>query len=262
MTLSLIGNPVKHSLSPRMHNLALKKLGYHGFYSRYLLFDGEKLACTFKQLKLNGANITVPFKEDAFRQCDEIQGIAKDIGSVNTIVKKDEKLIGYNTDAKGFILAIEDFLPLHSALVIGAGGTAKAISYALKEQGVRVSIVNRSAKRLDGFKKAGFECFVHDDFKFNSWDMIANTTSAGLEDGSLPLPKSLLEPILAQASYAFDVIYHKETAFLNECKKAKLSYKNGKDMLLYQGALALELFLQNKYDAKMLSKLMEESFTL
>lgn len=259
---ALFGNPVNHSISPRLHNLALKGLHVNAIYTRYLLENGEDLRKKFFDLKLSGANITVPFKEFAFNQCDEIRGIAKEIKAINTIVNKNNQLIGYNTDAPGFIYAIKDFLPLKSALILGAGGTSKAISCALKNEGIMVDIVNRSKKRLDDFKNLGFGLYDWDSYEAKPYDIIINTTSAGLHDNFLPLQENLLLPTLKNTKYAFDVIYHKQTPFLFTCKQNNLTCKDGKSMLLYQGVLALEIFLDNKYNQDDIGRFMKRAFTL
>ena len=106
---AIFGNPVSHSKSPLMHNIVFKNLGIKACYTRVLLEDGDKLKEKFLSLGLSGANITVPHKEVAFRACDEIRGFAKKVGVVNTIVLEDGKLIGYNTDADGFMFAISEF---------------------------------------------------------------------------------------------------------------------------------------------------------
>ncbi len=258
---AVIGNPIEHSISPRMHNNALKNLHVNAIYTRYCLQNGKDLRKKFFDLNLNGANITIPFKEDAFAQCDEIKGIARKIKAINTIIKKDDKLIGYNTDAHGFMISIEDFLPLNSALIIGAGGTAKAIAFALKEKSIKVDIVNRSQKRLEDFSGLGFELYHWQNFSPKIYDIIINTTSAGLNDESLPLPKDLLEKSIKNAKFAFDVIYHKQTPFFLTCKKT-LTCKNGKDMLLNQGVLALELFLEKKFHTKQIKDFMTPALEL
>ena len=123
---AIFGNPVKHSRSPLMHNHVFKNLHVDSCYTRIHLLDGEKLKETFFAQKLSGANITVPHKEAAFKACDEVRGFAKEIGVVNTIVNENGKLIGYNTDADGFLFSIQEFENIKKVLIIGAGGTAKA----------------------------------------------------------------------------------------------------------------------------------------
>ncbi|PID47570.1 MAG: shikimate dehydrogenase [Proteobacteria bacterium] len=259
---AVFGKPIKHSISPRMHNLALKNLDLNGIYTRYCLKKGEDLAKTFHHLKLSGANVTIPYKEFAHNQCDKVVGIAKEIKAVNTIVKKDDKLLGYNTDAPGFILAIKDFLPLKNALILGAGGTAKAICCALKNEGLRISIVNRSKKRLEDFADLDVSLYDWNSYEPKPFDIIINTTSAGLNDELLPLPEHLLLPTIKQAKYAFDVIYHKQTPFLDACKKHHLKCKDGKEMLLYQGVLAFEIFFDNKHKQSQIAKYMSLVFDL
>ena len=125
---AIFGNPVSHSRSPLMHNHVFKRLGFDACYTRVHLEDGSQLKETFLALGLSGANITVPHKEAAFKACDEVRGFAKEIGVVNTIVNEEGRLIGYNTDADGFLFSIGDFKNIKKVLLIGAGGTAKALA--------------------------------------------------------------------------------------------------------------------------------------
>jgi shikimate dehydrogenase len=192
---AIFGNPVHHSKSPLMHNHVFKKLSIDGCYTRVLLEDGSKLKDTFLSLKLSGANVTVPHKEAAFQACDEIRGFALKVGVVNTIVNENGKLIGYNTDADGFMFAIKEFKNIKKVLILGAGGTAKALSHRFKDENFDVSILNRSQNRLLEFKESGFKIFSFNEIKTERYDLIVNTTSAGLEDDQLPAPKEILEPL-------------------------------------------------------------------
>ena len=169
---AVFGNPVSHSISPRLHNAALGELGLsrEALYARYELTDGSRLISKFKELKLSGTNVTVPHKEAALAQCDVADETAIKIGSVNTLVSRGGKIYGHNTDAPGFLRAIESFGHIKSALVLGAGGTAKAVAYALKSRGVRVCVLNRSEGRLANF--AEYENF--------SWANFAEFKAANL----------------------------------------------------------------------------------
>ena len=257
---SIFGNPVSHSISPRMHNLALEGLHVDGCYIRTPLQDGSKLIEKFHALQLDGANVTVPHKEFAYNLCDELDEFAKKIGAVNTLVKKNGKIYGYNTDAPGFYKAIESFGKINSALVLGAGGTAKAIATILKKNALHVEVLNRSKKRLEYFDNHGFITYSWDVFEPKSYDLIINTTSAGLSDNVLPMDEKILNSLMQKAHFAFDVIYNKQTPFLNLAKQNNLTCKDGVDMLLYQGVLAFNLFFDNKLDDKTITAHMKGAF--
>ena len=259
---SIFGNPVKHSRSPLMHNSVFKELNYPACYTRTLLEDGKKLRETFLTQKLSGANITVPHKEAAFKACDEVRGFAKKIGVVNTLINENGKLIGYNTDADGFLYAISEFKNIQKVLIIGAGGTAKALAIRFLEEKVDVSILNRSSKRLEYFKESACHTSTWESFEVASYDLVINTTSAGLEDDSLPAPKELLESIFAHTRYIADAIYGKVTPFLQLAKEKNIIYKDGADMLLGQGVLANELFTSNRLNKDDIKKYMQKSFAL
>ncbi len=259
---TIFGDPVSHSRSPLMHNAVFKTLGIDACYTRTHLTDGSQLRNVFMAKALSGANVTVPHKETAYLQCDEVRGIAATIKAVNTLVLEKGRLIGYNTDAEGFVRAIESFGPLTSALILGAGGTARALSIALRARGIEASVLNRSRARLEYFQNEGIASYAWDDFLPAPYDMIINTTSAGLSDNELPLPAPLLDAILSRARCAVDVIYGKETPFLREVKAHELPYKDGSDMLLQQGVLANRLFLRDLVSLDEIEGPMKRSFLL
>ena len=245
-----------------MHNCVFRNLNYPASYTRIHLKDGSKLRDTFLTLNLSGANITVPHKEAAYKACDEIRGFAKKVGVVNTIVKEDGKLIGYNTDADGFIFAIKEFKNIKSILILGAGGTAKALCARFLEDEIEVDIINRSEERLRYFKELGCQCFSWDSYQSKYYDLVVNTTSAGLKDEELPAPSNIIESILNNTTFVADAIYGKLTPFLKHAKKKNLPFKDGADMLLGQGILANELFVKNELSKKDISTYMKKSFSL
>ena len=257
---AIFGDPVKHSRSPLMHNHVFKSLEYDGCYTRVHLKDGSKLRETFFELGLSGANITVPHKEAAYQACDEIRGFANKVGVVNTIIEEDGKLIGYNTDADGFMYAIKPFGDIRTVLILGAGGTSKALSQRLKDAGIDITIMNRSEERLRDFNAAGFVTETWETISLKPFDLIVNTTSAGLEDDNLPAPLEILKPLLEQSNFAADAIYGKVTPFLKLCETLKLTAKDGADMLLGQGVLANNYFTQDTYTLKEIEAPMKESF--
>ncbi len=257
---AIFGDPVSHSHSPLMHNCVFKNLNYKACYTRVHLKDGSKLKNTFLNLGLSGANITVPHKEEAFKACDEIRGFAKTVGVVNTIINEDGKLIGYNTDADGFIYAIKEFGDIKNVLIIGAGGTAKALASRFVQDNIKITLLNRSSKRLEYFKNLVSTCSTWKDFKVQNYDLVVNTTSAGLKDEELPAPKDIIDDILAHTSFVADAIYGKLTPFLKLAKEKNITFKDGSDMLLGQGILANELFVNSELAIEDINIQMKKSF--
>ena len=257
---AIFGDPVKHSRSPLMHNHVFKSLDYQGCYTRIRLTDGTKLRKTFFDLGLSGANITVPHKEAAFNACDEIRGFANKVGVVNTIIEEDGKLIGYNTDADGFMYAVKPFGTIKTVLVLGAGGTAKALSQRFQDESMDVTVMNRSKGRLEEFKNSGFKTATWESIEIKAYDLIVNTTSAGLEDDNLPAPLEILKPLLQQCSFGADAIYGKVTPFLQLCSDLEITAKDGADMLLGQGVLANAFFTQSTFELSDIETPMKESF--
>jgi len=257
---AIFGNPVSHSKSPLMHNLAFEGLKYDGCYTRHLLEDASKLKETFLALKLQGINITVPHKEAAFDACDVLDSFAQKIGVVNTIVKREGKLHGYNTDAPGFLKAIAAFKSVKTVLFLGAGGTAQSTSTLLRDEGYEVTLLNRSEGRLEKYIKDGFQTYTFETFVPQTYDLIINMTSAGLEDESLPAPIEILDTIIPQAKACVDVIYGKETPFLKLAKSHNKPIKDGSDMLLYQGIIAFEYFTNHAYSFDEIYPIMKKAF--
>ena len=247
----IFGNPVVHSKSPQMQNAGLNHINYNGIYEKHHLEDGSKIKETFLRNGYSGANITVPHKEVAFINADIVKGLAQKIKAVNTYKLVDGKIEAYNTDAPGFLKAIESFGEIKNVLLLGAGGTAKALSLALKEKGINVTVLNRSAEKLSFFENHSIKCFTWDKFEIDDFDLVVNSTSAGLKDDFLPCPKEILDDVFKKASFAFDCVYGKITPFLALAKENKLLIKDGEDMLLFQGVLAFEYFTNTKADEKL-----------
>lgn len=243
-----------------MHNNVFRLLDIRACYTRTRLEEGSQLRNVFFEKALDGANVTVPHKEAAYEQCDEVRGIAREIKAVNTLVNENGRLIGYNTDADGFMSAIQSFGDIRNVLIIGAGGTARALSIVFRNSGIVPTVLNRSQGRLEYFRSEGIDAQTWDQFTPAPYDLIVNTTSAGLSDQELPAPESLLEPLLSSAKAAVDVIYGKETPFLQRVRAHRLPCKDGSDMLLAQGVLANHLFLHGKYPVQSIEPAMKESF--
>ncbi len=256
---AIFGDPVEHSLSPLIHNSAFKELGFDANYYKIHLKDGTRLKETFLKEGLSGANITVPHKEAAFKASDKLDPFAKSVGAVNTLVLKNNTLYGYNTDAPGFLRSIDKFDAIESILILGAGGTTKASSVTLRDAGYKVTILNRSSGRLESFKQNGFECYTFDTFPPKKFDLVVNMTSAGLSDNNLPAPLDLLQKVLANAKAAVDIIYGKETPFLQLAKEYSLPVSDGKEMLIQQAVLAFDLFTNHQYNLDAIESIMKKA---
>ena len=244
----IFGNPVAHSKSPQMQNAGFNNLKYDAVYEKHQLLDGSTIKKTFLENKYQGANITVPHKEHAFANADEVRGLAKKIQAVNTYINENGKVIAYNTDAPGFLKAIKSFGKVKSVLLLGAGGTAKAIALALQESGIDVTVLNRSESKLEFFKYENITSYSWENFVAKEFDLVVNSTSAGLKDEYLPCDKELLIDVFKTAKFAFDCVYGKITPFLALAVDNGLEIKDGEDMLLYQGVLAFEYFTKQKVD--------------
>ena len=259
---AIFGDPVSHSRSPLMHNSVFKNLNYKACYTRVHLKDGSKLRDTFLSLSLSGANITVPHKEAAYKACDEIRGFANKVGVVNTIINENGKLIGYNTDADGFMFAIQEFGDMKTILILGAGGTAKALASRFLQDDIEVNVLNRSEGRLSYFESIGCTCQTWNNFKSKKYDLVVNTTSAGLKDEELPAPIEIIESVLNTTNFVADAIYGKLTPLLKLAQTKKITFKDGADMLLGQGVLANELFVKNALTKEDIQTHMKKSFKL
>lgn len=261
----VFGNPIAHSKSPLLHNATFRFYDIDAFYGRVLLplaFASDEvleskskdcLYASFLELGLSGANITVPFKQSAFLQADEVRGIGQEIGAINTWVLENDAVIGYNTDAQGFFMCLQDWSDtISNALILGAGGSAKAVAFALRQNGITPTIYNRSSARLEEFLQNGFACVELAQLKVcnNIFDIIINTTPAGLNDENLPLDSALLTSLFAHARFAFDLIYGVRTPFLRIAQDLGLAVQDGKNMLINQAALSFELWSGGEINAQ------------
>jgi shikimate dehydrogenase len=252
--LGIIGYPLKHSLSFYFQNKALKALNLKYIYVPFEI-KPEKLKDAFygfRVLQIKGLNVTVPFKERCIKYLDKIKGIAKEINSVNTIVRKGKKLIGYNTDVYGFITPLKKrniSLKNKKVALFGAGGAARAVLFALKSEQVKeILIFNRSEKRRKKLKEE-FSKFIinirsfplqEGEKRIIDVDLIVNATSVGM----LPdVNKSIIKKFPSKSFYAYDLIYNPlKTKFLSLAEKAGGKIITGEKMLLYQGELSFKIF--------------------
>lgn len=253
----IMGSPVEHSLSPVMHNAAFEAMGIHAVYLPFSVRpeDLGKATLSLRALNVNGVNVTLPHKGAVIEFLDELDQSAKMVGAVNTIVHRNRKLYGYNTDGYGFLLSLRKdghFDPAGKRVVLlGAGGAASAVAMALAEAGVRrLVIANRDKSRAEVLTKRIHKHFEReilpvalDESRALYWliresDLLINATSMGLRAADrINLNPNALHPKLM----VYDLIY-RETQLLKQAKRKGLKTLDGLGMLVSQGARSFELF--------------------
>ncbi|MGE3073872.1 MAG: shikimate dehydrogenase [Dehalococcoidia bacterium] len=250
----IIGHPVAHSLSPAFQAAAFMQCGLDVSYD---LWDTEPAALAGRVVSLRdpsylGANVTIPHKEAVFPLLDELGGQSARVGAVNTIVNRNGRLFGFNTDGPGFVAALRNEAAFDPAgkdiILLGAGGAARGIAFALAEaRAARIGLWNRTperaAKLANDVSAAGGAIEVVTTPVAEAFDCIVNCTSVGMEgtgtESASPCDFGDTRP----SAVAVDIVYKPEdTAFLHAARKAGLKTLGGLPMLIYQGALAFELW--------------------
>ena len=242
----VIGNPIEHSLSPKLHNYWIKNNNINAIYEKLKLNENEieSLILEVKEKKLNGINVTVPFKKAVIPYLDRLSLEAENTQSVNTIYLDDDKLVGHNTDISGFELGIKNSkieLTGKKILILGAGGVVPSIIFALNKMKVsEIIISNRTKDRAVSLKNSFKNIKIVDWGEVPEFDMIINATSVGLDkDDQINLDFSKV----GKNKFFYDVIYNpKETNFLRIGKKMGNKTENGKLMFIYQAFTAFKVW--------------------
>tara|TARA_E500000178_G_scaffold247584_1_gene244188 strand:+ start:1343 stop:2146 length:804 start_codon:yes stop_codon:yes gene_type:complete len=242
----VIGNPISHSLSPDLHNYWLKKNNIDGIYNKKKmnLSDLENFFINLKDKKIIGANVTVPFKKDVISYVDELSVEAEHTQSVNTIYLKNDKIVGHNTDIRGFELALKDTgydVVGKRILILGAGGVVPSIIFALnKMKASKILISNRTRTKAENLNNHFKYLAIVDWGELPEFDMIINATSVGLKSNE-KLDLDFLK--IGNNKFFYDVIYNpKETNFLKTGKKLGNKTENGEKMFIYQAAEAFKIW--------------------
>jgi shikimate dehydrogenase len=254
---AVIGDPVEHSLSPVMHNAAFKKLGLNLVYVSFKVTrNGLKDAISgARSLGLRGLNVTMPHKKAVIGHLDETDSTAETIGAVNTILNNQGKLVGYNTDGKGAMIALKEngtYPEEKKMLLLGAGGAAKAIAFQAAQEVEELVILNRTSEKAERLaellcKKFGKKVkggalsaeVLEEELK--TADILVNATSVGMHPdvNMSPVPLDLLRSDLC----VMDIIYNPfETKLVKDAKAVGAKVVLGLEMLLYQGAVAFEIW--------------------
>lgn len=256
--LGVFGHPISHSLSPAIHNAAIQALGIDYVYVPFhVLPDAlEKAVDGIRALGIMGVNVTIPHKEHIIEFLDEVSEQSMRIRSVNTVVNRDGYLIGDTTDGRGFLRSAQaewGKLDGSSVLMIGAGGSAKAVCFALAEIGCKIVIANRTLERAEQLSESLNAVFgrqvaravsmqeqvLADEVK--KADLLINSTSVGMSpdiDG-IPIPSDLLSSKLL----VYDLVYNPSvTRLVSEARSRGAKALNGLGMLIHQGAISFEMW--------------------
>jgi len=259
----LIGDPIEHTVSPAMHNAAFKALGLDFLYLPFQVKSADlgKAVGGLRALNITGVNVTIPHKVAVIPLLDALDPLAERIGAVNTIVNKEGQLTGSNTDAEGFIKALQEHgvAPKDkNTIVLGAGGAARAAAYALAGQGARLTILNRRleldwartlARKLEKDFPQKVRVLELDEKNLEKAlgeaELLVNATSVGMSPNreATPVPARLLRGGLT----VFDIVYNPiKTRLLAEAEAAGARTIGGVEMLVWQGALAFEKWTGQK----------------
>jgi shikimate dehydrogenase len=256
--LAVFGDPISHSLSPLMHNAVFSALNWNCAYipCRVKAEQLPNAVRSIRALNLKGVNITIPHKQAVLAELDEIIGDSESSGSVNTVINREDRLIGTSTDGIGFLRSLheEGHLELQSknVIILGAGGAARAVIHSLIASGINsLIIVNRNFQKAVSLQEqvwndTGFTLTVHDlsrlqELNWGSYDLLINTTSVGLHDEQSLVPPHFLKPPL----FVYDLVYKQGgTKLYRDAVAAGCPALSGLALLLYQGAESFRLWFE------------------
>jgi len=241
---AVFGNPVSHSLSPVMHNTAFAETGFNAVYLAFRVVDIEAAMAAVRAVGIRGVSVTIPHKVAAMNLLDEIDDQARRIGAVNTVVNREGRLWGYNSDGQGAVRALLAKTAIEGAdiVIIGAGGAARAIGSSLVDNGGRITIINRSiqaGKRLADNLNADFKPLA--GLKQIRADILINTTPVGMHPQTKQLPLS--PELIRREMLVMDIVYNPlQTALLKHARSRGCRTVDGIDMFVYQGACQFRLW--------------------
>jgi len=256
--IGVFGHPISHSLSPVMQNAAIRALNIDYVYVPFHVMpeDLAKAVEGIRALQIAGVNVTIPHKERIIDYLDEVSEYSREIGSVNTVINLNGVLKGDTTDGPGFIRSAETAwgdLRGCRTVILGAGGSAKAVAFALARIGCKIVVANRTYKRAvelvesltAAFGNKGFEAveLEREELagRLEDADLLVNTTSVGMfpDVDGIPLPPDLLHPKLM----VYDLVYNPvRTRLVDEAQRRGARAMTGLGMLVHQGALSLKMW--------------------
>ena len=253
---AVLGDPVSHSLSPVMHNTAFSELGYNGAYLAFRVKDIGKAVAGIRALGIKGASITIPHKVSVMDFLDELDDPAEKIGAVNTVINREGVLTGYNSDGLGAVKALFERTTIKdkNVVVLGAGGAARAIGFAIISEGGRVTVINRTPIKGEKLAKdLGADFQPLSNLNKTACHILINTTPVGMFPGidAMPVRKQDLD----KSMVVMDIVYNPlKTRLLKTAESIGCRTINGVSMFVYQGAFQLELWTGMKAPVDVMRK--------
>lgn len=240
----VIGNPIAHSLSPQLHNAAFQGRRIDAVYLPFLVRDLRDFLAAIKPLGIAGFSVTIPHKEAIIGHLDGCDPLARAIGAVNTVVvRRGGKLYGYNTDYVGVLTALSRRIPLRGSrvLILGAGGAARAVAFALAESGASVCVTARRPARAKALARAvEGEAIERRAIRRQFFDAIVNATPVGMHPRENASP---LEAFELNCRLVFDTVYRpQQTKLLKLAARRGIETVTGVEMFLAQGAAQWEIW--------------------
>lgn len=240
----ILGRPVAHSLSPAMHNAAFRELGINAIYVGFPVTDLAQAVAGIRGLGIQGLSVTIPFKEEIIPLLDELDPQAARMGAVNTVVRRDERLVGYNTDWLGALKALEEKVVISGKrfLILGAGGAARAIVFAILEKGGQVAVTDLDTeKALALAREMWVEVVSPEYLEEYPAAVLINATPVGMEPEVDAIP---MEPqLLGRYSLVMDIVYRPlATRLLKEAQARGCRTIDGLQMLIHQATAQFELW--------------------
>jgi shikimate dehydrogenase len=240
----ILGRPVAHSLSPAMHNAAFRELGINAVYAAFPVADLAQAVAGLRGLSIAGVSITIPFKEEVIPLLDELDPVAARMGAVNTVVNREGRLTGYNTDWLGALTALkaQTAIPGEHFLILGAGGAARAIAFGIVEEGGQVTLTDVDTQRAAALAgELGGEAISPDALESCPAAVLINATPVGMAPQVAAIP--LNPDLLGRFTLVMDIVYRPlQTRLLREAAARGAATIDGLQMLLHQATAQFELW--------------------
>jgi shikimate dehydrogenase len=240
----ILGRPVTHSLSPAMHNAAFQHLGINAVYVAFPVTDLPQAVSGLRGLAIGGVSVTIPFKEEIIPLIDALAPQAAEIGAVNTVVNRNGRLTGYNTDCQGAVTALQAKINPKGqhVLILGAGGASRAIAYGIIQAGGRVTLTDVDQPRAAALvKDLGGDAIPLDTVGDCPATILVNATPVGMTPDIDGIP--IAPELLARYEVVMDIVYQPlQTRLLKEAQARGCATIDGLQMLIHQATAQFELW--------------------